>query len=144
MNKETFENRVLASLSHVSAIIYTMGLIVPIVIWVTQKDKSKYVRFQALQAIFFQLSMIGLLFVGMILYMGSFVIMMVVGVLGSSQTPANSAMPVLFLIPFGTFFLLMIAFLLLILYGIYGAVSTFQGRDFEYIILGPRVRKSLD
>ncbi len=60
----TQDERVMAALAHISAILPFMGVTPPIVIWVTQKGKSKYVAFQALQALAYQLSMIVVWFIG--------------------------------------------------------------------------------
>jgi len=51
-------DKIMAALAHISALLPLMGIIAPIVIWVTQKDKSEYVAFQALQAVAYQLLMI--------------------------------------------------------------------------------------
>ena len=53
--KISSEEKLMSLLSHLSIIIQNIGVIAPIIIWVTQKDKSKFVRFNAIQAIFFQL-----------------------------------------------------------------------------------------
>jgi len=52
----TNEEKLFALLSHLS--IFIGGIILPIILWATQKDKSKFVAFHALQAIFYQLSCI--------------------------------------------------------------------------------------
>ena len=41
----SMEERLMAALSHF------FGMLVALVIWITQKDKSNFVRFQALQAV---------------------------------------------------------------------------------------------
>jgi len=48
------EERLISLLSHLS--IFFGGLIVPIVLWAIYKEKSRFVRFQSLQTIFFHLS----------------------------------------------------------------------------------------
>jgi uncharacterized Tic20 family protein len=48
-------DKIMAALAHISALLPLMGVIAPIVIWATQKDKSEYVAFQALQAVVYQL-----------------------------------------------------------------------------------------
>jgi uncharacterized Tic20 family protein len=68
----TQDERVMAALAHISALLPMMGVVAPIIIWVTQKGKSKFVAFQSLQALAYQLSMILAWFVGMGCYMFSF------------------------------------------------------------------------
>ncbi len=58
------EERIMAALSHGSVVLFGAGVIAAIVLWVTQKEKSAYVAFQALQATVYQ--MIGLV-VGLII-----------------------------------------------------------------------------
>ena len=57
INNPSQDERIMAGLAHISAILPMMGMVAPIVIWVTQKDKSKFVSFQALQAVSYQLAM---------------------------------------------------------------------------------------
>ena len=65
-------DKIMAALAHISALLPFMGVIAPIIIWATQRDKSEYVAFQALQAVVYQLLMILAWFVGMGCYMLSF------------------------------------------------------------------------
>ena len=52
----TNEEKLFALLCHLS--VFIGGVFLPIILWATQKDKSKFVAFHALQAIFYQLSCI--------------------------------------------------------------------------------------
>jgi len=65
------DDKLMSLIAHLVIIIPNIGLIAPIVIWVTHKDKSKFVRYNAIQAIFFQLVFFVLImlsvFIGMIL-----------------------------------------------------------------------------
>ncbi len=54
LTQPTSDERLLAMLSHLS--IFLGGIILPIILWATQKDKSKFVRFHSLQAIFYHLA----------------------------------------------------------------------------------------
>jgi len=65
-------DKIMAALGHISVLLPLLGLIAPIIIWTTQKEKSKYVSFQALQAIAYQLVMIFAYFIAMGCYMLSF------------------------------------------------------------------------
>jgi len=70
----TNEEKLFALLSHLS--IFIGGIILPIILWATQKDKSKFIAFNALQAIFYQLSYIAffiifiLVFVSLYIFLG--------------------------------------------------------------------------
>ena len=142
----TQDERVMAALSHVSAILPFMGTVAPIIIWVTQKEKSKYVAFQAFQALGFQLSMIVAWFIGMGCYMASFFATFLSIPFASSSGTTQSGQPLFglaFFVPFvvlGMFFIGGFAF---IAYGIVGAVMTFKGKPFRYIFIGNWVERFL-
>ncbi len=142
----TQDERIMAGLSHISALLPLMGVIAPIVIWVTQKDKSKYVAFQSLQALAYQLVMLGAWFVGMGCYMVSFfstfLTIPFAPSTGSSQ-PSDLFFGLAFLIPFLVFGLIFLGGFLFIVYAIIGAIMAFQGRDFRYIVLGSRIERFL-
>jgi uncharacterized Tic20 family protein len=140
----TFEDRLLAAMSHLSVLLFFFGMTASIVIWAVYKDKSKYVRFQALQAAAFQLSLIILWFAGMVVYMGSFFVMIAGEILSNQPSPANQGMPVLFLLPFAVMMCLMASTVFAVIYGLFAAYSTYRGRDFKYVFLGAQVQKRLD
>ncbi|MGV8018341.1 MAG: DUF4870 domain-containing protein [Ignavibacteria bacterium] len=50
----TQDEKLLALLSHLSLLFG--GIILPIIVWAVQKDKSQFVRFHSLQAIFFHIA----------------------------------------------------------------------------------------
>ena len=142
----TQDERVMAALAQISVLVPFLGVVAPIVIWVTQKDKSRYVAFQSLQAIAFQLTMILAWFVGMGCYMCSFFSVFLVIPFASSLESSQSLSPLFgvpFFIPFLIFGLMFLGGFLFILYGIVAAVMTFQGRPFRYAIIGRRVEQFL-
>ncbi len=129
-------DKIMAALAHVSAILPFMGVIAPIVIWATQKDKSEFVAFQALQAIAYQLLMILAWFVGMGCYMLSFFsTFLAIPFAGSGGEVGPTVAPFFmagFFIPFIIFGAIFVGGAIFIIYGLIGAVSTFQGKDFRY------------
>jgi uncharacterized Tic20 family protein len=129
----------MAVLSHVSALLPFMGAIEPIVIWVTQKDKSQYVAFRALQALAYQLTMILAWFVGMgccmCSFFGTFLILPSASSAGQGQT-IGPGLGLAFVIPslvIGTIF---VDGFIFVIYGVVGAVTAFQGRPFRYTLIG--------
>lgn len=74
------DERIMAALSHLAIVLPFMGVIAPTVIWVTQKDKSRFVAFQALQALVYQLVLIVAGFIVGICAMLSFVATMMITV----------------------------------------------------------------
>ena len=51
------EERLLAAIAHSGAMLPFLGFIIPLHIWITQRDWSKFVQFHALQALIYQLAM---------------------------------------------------------------------------------------
>lgn len=137
-------DRILAALAHVMILMPMMGIIASIVIYVTQKDKSRFVAFQAIQAVAYQLVLIMLWFVGMGCYMCSFFGVFLAIPLSSSAQHISPAFPETFMIlPFLVFGGIGICALALIVYGFIAAAMTFQGRDFRYIFLGDWLERYL-
>jgi uncharacterized Tic20 family protein len=138
------DDRVMAALSHVSALLPMIGVIAPIVIWVTQKGKSQYVAFQSLQAIAYQLSMVAAWFIGMGCYMCSFLGNIVTMSFTSSTRGSDYLSPIYglgFIFPFIIIGLIFIGGFVFVIYGIVGAVMTFQGKPFRYALIGRRVEQ---
>lgn len=117
--KPTQDERLLAAIVHTGIFFGFLGTIV---IWLTQKDKSMYVGFQAKQAFLYQI----FLFIFGILGLIMFIILFI---------------PLIFL---GIGFLLLLIFLMYILgwaYGFYGAYKCWKGEDFKYVVIGDMVSK---
>lgn len=137
-NNNQNEN-ILAALSHATVLIPMMGVIAPIVIWATQKDKSAYVAFQALQATIYQFVMIIAYFAGMLLYMLSIPVMIVFSELSSSGSVDDFG----FIFPMLVLVMIFGGGGLFILYGLFGTVMTFLGKNFHYILIGGWLEKYL-
>jgi len=139
-------DKILAALSHISVLLPLIGLVVPIIIWATQKEKSRYVSVQALQAVAYQLIMIFAYFIAMGCYMLSFFSTFLT-LPFAGENPDPTAAPffmVGFIIPFLIFGVIFIGGGMFILYGIIGAVFTIQGKDFRYLVIGNRVANFLE
>jgi uncharacterized Tic20 family protein len=138
-------DKIMAALAHISALLPLMGVIAPIIIWVTQKDKSQYVAFQALQAVVYQLLRILAWIVGMGCYMFSafgifFTIPFVSEGSGSSSSPLFF-LPIL--LPFLILGLMFLGGFAFIIYGVIGAIQAFRGKNFRYILIGNRLEQYL-
>ena len=140
------DERVMAAVAHVTVIFSAVGLIGPLIIWGTQKEKSPFVAFQALQAAAYQfLLLLGGLLAGA-LYMCSFLSLPVTALLSLPfDERAALCFPFLgFSCTFGVLFLLMLAWMAYVGYGLFAAVSVLQGNDFRYVFLGPRLERYLE
>jgi len=134
------DERVVAALAHISVLLPLIGVIAPIVIWVTQKERSRYVAFQAMQAIAFQLLIILIWFGGMACYMGSFFLTFI-GVFAANNSAGPGGPPLTFFLPFAVFFGIIVVMGVLVIYGIVAAVLTFQGKDFRYLAISEWVER---
>jgi uncharacterized Tic20 family protein len=154
----TQDDKLMSALAHGSVILPFMGIIAPIVIWATQKDKSDYIAFQALQAVAYQVAMLIAWFVCIGCYIGSFLITIVTSFLGIALTSFAGGMgednPVAIIftmlltmlpgfLPFLVFGLIILGALAFVTYGLAGAVISLQGKDFRYILIGKRVERYL-
>ena len=131
-----------------SAVAHFFGLLAALIIWALQKDKSKYVRFQAVQALAFDfaVAIFGVIFSICLMSL------MFLGIAGSVLAIANSPTPedvapifvmLPSMFPFGMFACVLPYSLALFFARVFAAVSVLNGRDFRYPILGKWVENFL-
>jgi uncharacterized membrane protein len=136
--------------SLLAAISHFFGLLVALIVWATQKDKSRYVRFQAVQAMVFDLvvSVIVLLAVGCMMVLIFGVLALGIGdfaLIGSQSNPTVE--PFRVLISMMTAIPLLIPCIMVPVIGIIflarliATIQTFQGKDFHYPWLGRLVEQ---
>lgn len=142
----TSDERLLAALAHF------FGLVVALIIWATQKEKSRFVRFQAMQAMAFD----AVLFVVFFLVFGCIMITMFGGALfgvagaaaaAADETTAGGVLGLLFslsfLLPFAATCLMFLLALGALAGRAVAAVNAYQGRNYHHPWLGDRVEKML-
>jgi uncharacterized Tic20 family protein len=128
------EERIMAALAHGSILLFGMGIVAAIVLWVAQKDKSHYVAFQALQAVAYHIVGFAIFMVGMACWMGLYF----VSLIPLMTTPEESAGAALWIFLLATL-LMLVPFVQMGLWitgGCWGAARTLQGREFRYIVVG--------
>jgi len=127
------EENTLAMFAHLSILLNLvtgfLGLVPALIIYFAYKDRSRYVAYQSLQAVVFQL----------VYFFGAAIL---AGIVAIVSTP-------LVLICIGLFGLVLALLLALVpvgalIYGIVGAVETYHGRDFQYWLVGQWVRKTYE
>lgn len=139
-NESTSDERLLGMLAHLS--IFFGGIILPIILWATQKDKSKFVSYNSLLALFYHISYTVLIVLYVIFMV---VILLVMGVgFGTMQKNSGgdmSGVMIIFMILLyaGMFVLIFVG----IGYGIYLAIKTYQGKLVSVPILGKIVYKKV-
>lgn len=131
------------------AIPHLFGLLVALIIWVLQKDKSRFIRFQALQALAFYLIIavvVGFLFTCLfgVMFLGIFgsSLLAVEAASSSDQLPQFVLLP--FIFPFATFSCITPLSFLLLAVRIFAFVSVLNGRNFRYPVIANWVEKFLD
>ncbi len=105
-----------------------LGPVIPLIIYIVYKERSRYVAYQSLQALIFQL----------IWWVGGGILAGVAWALSG----ALAAVVIGFLcMPFACVFSIMP--LVALGYGIYGGIEASQGKDFKYWLVGDWVRGTL-
>jgi len=161
------DEKIMAALGHATIIWPVMGILAPVIIWGTQREKSRFAAFQALQATVYHMTLVLAGLACSVCYFCSYLGMMV-GIVGMplsmlftmpAQGPTPEELSPVALIPMVLGFLGMIVFYLAIFgllflglavwgayigYGLYGAVATLQGKDFRYALLGSRLERYLE
>jgi uncharacterized Tic20 family protein len=139
--KPSSEERIIAVVSHLSALTMGVGLLVPALFWSENRKKTGYLRFQTLQALGYQslgytVWLLAVLLLLLVFYVGLFIIALI-----APEAAQNGTIPMVIsiLIVVGMFGLLAIYLLLPLV----GAVLCGMGKDFRYPILGSRLARSL-
>jgi len=126
------EERTWAMLAHLSILLNLvsgfLGPVVPFIIYLLYKDRSRYVAYHSLQSLFFQL----------IFWLGGGVL---VGVAWAISGVLSAILIGLLCIPFALLISL-IPFGALI-YGVVGGIQCSQGQDFRYWLVGDWTRGTL-
>jgi len=128
------EERLMAAIAHASVVVFGPGILVGVFIWLTQKEKAAYASNQGLQAAVFQL-------VGMILTMVMWVawgIFYALTWIPFVQNPEllDGPPPPIFWIGMMSMVVPLLVMLAWSLYGLWGALQAFRGRDFRYALIG--------
>lgn len=139
----TPDERVAAALSHISIFIHYFGLLVPIVIWTTQKGKSKYIAFQALQAFAVQLIKFAVFIICLGICMISLFSGMIASILFSSRPNGSDEifLILMFVVPMLVIVTMYLIDTALIVYAIVGTVRTARGKPFRYAMIGNWIKR---
>ena len=157
MEKRSQDDYITAALAHGTAVIPIWGLIATIIIWATQKDKSRFVAFHALQATIYQaMPFIGFLFIfGCYFCSFAFSFLPFIGILPfiGDMPDANEGV-IAFLITILTIIpitlpmlvigLAIFVYLAYIGYALYSALRVFQRHDVRYPLIGRWVERHLE
>ncbi len=137
-SQPTSDERILAGIAHASILLSFLGPVIPGILWTTQRRKSQYVAFHALQAMGYQILLFwcGILFSLLVAVLFTAVVFIL-----AILTLNHPGYPVDFLF-IGRFILALVIlgiWGIFILIGILGGVLCLTGRDFRYPFLGNRL-----
>jgi uncharacterized protein len=139
------DERLLGALAHASIIaniVSMAGIVATTVLWVTQRERSRFVRAHALQALAFQ-AVVLLALAVMLLAWGACLALSLLPAALRPDLYAEGGPPaafwvvlVLLVVPLGFA-------VATTLYGLYGAYRVFRGQPFRYPLVGRVVRREL-
>ncbi len=140
VGRYTQDEVTMAAIAHGSALLglFTSGIggiIVALIIWLVKKEESAYVAFQALQALVFQIAVLVVTLIAGI----------VVAFLWTVAGILSAILVGLCLMPFAlvaTFVVVLIPLAGLI-YGLYGAIECYNGKDFAYWLVADFIKGQL-
>jgi uncharacterized Tic20 family protein len=141
-NALSTEDRIWAVISHLSAIAFGMGILLPIIGWSEQRRKSKYTSFQCLQALGYQSLGYTVWFLIYLLVAFALVIIMFIALSLLAEENVKFDKIMLGWMSFLIVFMLGMLSIYLLL-PVIAAVSCAFGRDFHYPILGKRLAQYL-
>jgi uncharacterized Tic20 family protein len=139
----TTEDRVWASLSHLSSLAFGMGILLPIIGWSERRRKSNYSSFQSLQALGYQ--SLGFT-IWILFYLVVFIVVLIilVGMSFQAETAGKNIDPFFGPGPILLFGVLFGFFAIYSLLPIIASVACALGKDFRYPVLGDRLARYLE
>jgi uncharacterized Tic20 family protein len=134
------DEKTLALFSHLS--LFLGGIVLPIIFWATNKDKSKFVTFHSLQAIWFHVAyIVGIVIVVMVAVFGGLVMGLVSGGLAKGHTASSSPIFIIMMIAvYGLIFLFVFAG---IGYAVYMGIKAYHGELKKYPVIGNIIYKKV-
>ena len=141
MKNQTTENRLLAALAHGSVVTQGIGILVGVMVFITQRDKARETAFQGLQAAVYQLVNLIIAIVMWVIW-GIFYGLSMIPLFIQADANPDAAPPAIFWIAMLTMIIPLIYMALVGLYGLWGALRTWQGQDFRYPLIGGWLEKS--
>jgi uncharacterized Tic20 family protein len=138
---QNVENRLLAALSHASVATQGIGILVGVLVYITQRDKSRFAAFQALQAALYQLISFIIMILLWIFWGGLYGLSMIPLIIQAESNP-DAAPPLVFWIAMLSMVIPLFYMILVGIYGLWGGIRTWQGKDFRYAVIGRMLEKS--
>ena len=151
---EEWEDNWVSEVCHSTAILQLWGVITPLIVWFSQKERSIKLRFQAMQAIIYQLAAFVAYMFGMVAYMAVLMLFFVgttafglADPTASTNGDLSPAVGIFSVIVFGVFMIfwlfIMIATPIYYLLAAIASLLTIRGKNFKYPILGGIIAKRM-
>lgn len=137
---KTTENRLLAAITHLSVIVQGTGILLGVFIYVSQREKSRYVAFQALQAAIFQLIHL-VITIALWLLWGVLYGLSMIPLIMQAEANPDAAPPAIFWISMILMIVPLFYMVITGLYGLWGGWRAWQGKDFKYLLIGGWLEK---
>lgn len=137
----TNEEKLISLFCHLS--IFLGGIVLPIIFWALNKEKSRYITFHSLQAIFYHIAYIAIIILLVFILIGGGVAFgLLTGM--AKVMDKGGTMPVYFtILVLAFYFLLFVIIFGFIAYAIYVGVKAYQGRLKRYPLIGNIVYKKV-
>jgi len=128
------EECLMAAIAHASVIVFGPGILVGVVIWLTQKEKSPYASRQGLQATLYQL--LGMIVITALWTVwGIFYALTWIPIVQNPEQFEDTPPPI-FWIGLASMVVPLMFMLAWALYGLWGALKSLRGHDFRYALIG--------
>jgi uncharacterized Tic20 family protein len=135
------ENRLLAALAHGSVVIQGIGIIVGVLVYINQRDKSRFAAFQALQAAIYQLFAL-ILIIGLWMAWTACYMLSMIPLISMMDAAPNAPPPPLFFIGLGSMMIPFAVMVVVWLYGLWAGLRVWGGHDFRYVLIGRWLERS--
>lgn len=133
------EDRLVAALCHLGAFVPFFGMLLALIVWLTQKARSPLLRFQALQALLFQGVALVLYYLVSFGLAGAYFVFFL-PLIALSETGWGDRVPFLLvpflLLLFGMILLVIAAAFVYDLLAALAAVRTLRGKEYRYPLIG--------
>jgi uncharacterized Tic20 family protein len=137
------DEKIWAALAHASVLLFFFGPLIPLVVWSTQRRKSSFVSFHALQAMSYQV-----LWYWFWILVGPVLMMLLFGafILLAALSPTSADEPGVFALGMQVVIWggILGSFALYMLLGVVGAGFCVAGREFRYPLMGRWTARFLD
>ncbi|HSB00650.1 MAG TPA: DUF4870 domain-containing protein [Anaerolineales bacterium] len=147
---ETREDNWVAGICHATAVLQFWGIVTPLIVWFTQKERSVRLRFQSMQAFIYQGIVLVVYMAGMMLYIVSFFgffLFFAVGLMGEGgkiQGPVGTIMLIVFVVIIVFWLVINLLMPIYYLLAAFAGVRVIQGRPFHYPIIGGILERRME